>query len=109
MAADKVCGEMAKHSLPVTTKEEVENVATVSANGDTHIGGILSGIFDRLGPSGTITVQDGKALDTEVEYVEGIKWDRGYVSHYFVTDTKTSKAEFKNPLILLVDKKVSSI
>jgi len=62
-----------------------------------------------LGPGGTITVQDGKALETEVEYVEGIKWDRGYISHYFVTDTKTSKAEFKNPLILLADKKISNI
>lgn len=95
--------------MPVVGKDEIENVATISANGDKHIGGILSGIFEKLGPSGTITVQDGKALETEVEYVEGVKWDRGYISHYFVTDAKTSKAEFKNPLILLCDKKVSSI
>ena len=109
MAADAVVQEIAKHSLPVKGKDEIENVATISANGDKHIGGILAGIFEKLGPSGTITVQDGKALETEVEYVEGIKWDRGYISHYFVTDNKTSKAEFKNPLILLADKKISNI
>ena len=56
-----------------------------------------------------MTVQDGKTLETEVEYVEGIKWDRGYISPYFVTDTKTSKTEFKNPLILLSDKKISNV
>ena len=109
MAADKIVEEVAKVATPVKGKEEIENVATISANGDKHIGGILAGIFDKLGPSGTITVQDGKTLETEVEYVEGIKWDRGYISHYFVTDTKTSKAEFRNPLILLADKKISNI
>ena len=109
MAADKVVEQVSESAVPVVGKDEIENVATISANGDSHIGGILAGIFEKLGPSGTITVQDGKALETEVEYVEGIKWDRGYISHYFVTDTKTSKAEFKNPLILLVDKKVSNI
>ena len=84
-------------------------MATISANGDKHIGGILAGIFDKLGANGTITVQDGKTMETEVEYVEGIKWDRGYVSPYFVTDTKSQKAEFKNPLILLSDKKISNV
>jgi chaperonin GroEL len=69
----------------------------------------LAGIFDKLGANGTITVSDGKTLETEVEYVEGIKWDRGYTSPYFITDTKKSKCEFQKPLLLLVDKKVSSI
>jgi chaperonin GroEL len=81
-------------SVPVQGREEIENVATISANGDKRIGGILSGIFEKLGANGTITVQDGKTLETEVEYVEGIKWDRGYISPYFVTDTKSGKAEF---------------
>ena len=96
-------------STPVSTKEAIQNVATISANGDQKIGGILAGIFEKLGQNGTVTVQDGKTLDTEVEYVEGIKWDRGYISPYFVTDTKSSKCEFKNPLILLCDKKISSV
>ena len=84
-------------------------MATISANGDKHIGTLIAGIFDKLGANGTITVTDGKALETEVEYVEGLKWDRGYISHYFVTDPKTQKIEFENPLILLVDKKISSV
>lgn len=109
MASEKIVEELSKLSKPVHGKEEIENVATISANGDTLIGGILAGIFEKLGPSGTITVQDGKALSTEVEYVEGIKWDRGYISHYFVSDAKTSKTEFRNPLILLADKKISNI
>lgn len=65
---------------------EIENIATISANGDKIIGGLIAGIFDRLGVHGTITVSEGKSLDTEVEYVEGLKWDRGFISPYFVTD-----------------------
>ena len=96
-------------STPVKGMEQVTSVATISANGDTKIGNILGGIFAKLGSNGTITVADGKTLETEVEYVEGLKWDRGYVSPYFITDPKTSKVEFENPLILLIDKKVSSV
>lgn len=109
LGVDHVVAELAKMSVPVKGKAEIENVATISANGDKHIGGILAGIFDKLGAQGTITVQDGKTLETEVEYVEGIRWDRGYISPYFVTDTKSSKCDFKNPLILLSDKKISNV
>ena len=109
MAVESVNQELARMSKPIITKEEIQSVATISANGDSHIGGILAGIFDKLGANGTITVQDGKTLETEVEYVEGIRWDRGYISPYFVTETKSSKCEFKNPLILLADKKISSV
>jgi chaperonin GroEL len=84
-------------------------VATISANGDKKIGELIATIFDKLGANGTITVQDGKTLETEVEYVEGLKWDRGFISPYFVTDPKTQKVEFENALMLLVDKKISSV
>ena len=109
LAVDTVVEELQAMSTPVKTSQEIENVATISANGDKHIGGILSGIFEKLGHQPTITTQDGKTLETEVEYVEGIKWDRGYISPYFSTDTKTAKAEFKNPLILLADKKITNV
>jgi chaperonin GroEL len=109
MAVDAVVEELQALSTPVNTSEQIKNVATISANNDAHIGGLISGIFDKLGANGTITVQEGKSLETEVEYVEGLKWDRGYISPYFVTDPKTSKVEFQNAAVLLVDKKISSV
>lgn len=109
LGVETINSELKRLSRKVTSKEDILSVATISANGDTHIGGILASIFDKLGPQGTITVQDGKTLETEVEYVEGLKWDRGFISPYFVTDTKASKVEFRNCLVLLVDKKISNV
>ena len=109
LAVDTVVEGLKEQSIPIQSSEEIKNVATISANNDAHIGGLISGIFDKLGPNGTITVSEGKSLDTEVEYVEGLQWDRGYVSPYFVTDAKTSKVEFENAAVLLVDKKISSV
>ncbi len=94
MAVDKVIDGLKEQSIPIQSTDEIRNVATISANNDSHIGGLIAGIFDRLGANGTITVSEGKSLETEVEYVEGLKWDRGYISPYFVTDAKTSKVEF---------------
>jgi len=108
-AVDVVVEELRELSIPIKSVDEIKNVATISANNDHHIGGLIAGIFDRLGPNGTITVAEGKSLETEVEYVEGLKWDRGYISPYFVTNAKTQKIEFQNPAILLVDKKISNI
>lgn len=108
LAQAKVVEVLQEMSTPVKGKEEIENVATISANGDKNIGAILSGIFERLGADATITTQDGKTLETEVEYVEGLRWDRGYISPYFVTDTKALKTKFDKPLVLLVDKKISN-
>ena len=109
LAVDKVVEGLKELSVPIKGKDQIANVATISANGDKVIGDLIAGIFDKLGPNGTITVADGKTLETEVEYVEGLKWDRGYISPYFITDPKTSKVEFENALILLVDKKISSV
>jgi chaperonin GroEL len=108
-AVDVVVESLKEQAVPIKDKQQITNVATISANGDTNIGNILGGIFEKLGSNGTITVADGKTLETEVEYVEGLRWDRGYISPYFVTDPKTQKVEFENALLLLVDKKVSSV
>lgn len=86
MAVDKVVEGLREQSIPINNVDEIRNVATISANNDSHIGGLIAGIFERLGANGTITVSEGKSLETEVEYVEGLKWDRGYISPYFVTD-----------------------
>ena len=109
LAVDAVVVGLKEQAILIKGKKEIENVATISANGDTHIGGLIAGIFEKLGAHGTITVSEGKALETEVEYVEGLRWDRGYVSPYFVTNQKTSKVEFTNAAILLVDKKITSV
>merc|ERR1719238_1724610 len=108
-AVDQVVEGLKEQALPVQGRLEIENVATISANNDKHIGGLIGGIFDKLGPHGTITVSEGKSLETEVEYVEGLKWDRGYISPYFVTDPKNQKTVFENAAVLLMDKKVTSV
>jgi chaperonin GroEL len=109
MAVDQVVESLKKNSVPVKTHEDIQNVATISANGDKFIGGLIAGIFQKLGEQATITVQDGKTLTTEVEYVEGLRWDRGFTSPYFVTNAKAGKVEYDNPMILLVEKKITSL
>lgn len=108
LAVEEVVKSLKNNSTPITTKEDIESVATISANGDVHIGQLISSIFEKLGPNGTITVQDGKALETEVDYVEGLRWDRGFISPYFVTDQKNQKVEMQDAYILLVDKKIQN-
>lgn len=89
MAVNEVVVGLKEQSIPIKGKAEVLNVASISANNDVRIGGLIAGIFDRLGVHATVTVAEGKSLQTEVEYVEGLKWDRGFVSPYFVTDPKS--------------------
>ena len=109
MAVEKIEDFLKRTSVKLKTKEELANVATISANNDAVIGNLIASIMDKVGTDGTINVQDGKTLEHEVEYVEGLKFDRGYISPYFVTDHKTQKCEFENPLILVLDQKVSDI
>lgn len=96
-------------SRPITSKEEISQVGTISANSDVEIGGLISDAMERVGKEGVITVQDGKMLENELEVVEGMKFDRGFISPYFITDTKVQCVDFENPLILLVEKKVSNL
>lgn len=109
LAVDSVLETLESISKPITSKEEVSQVGTISANADVEIGNLISDAMERVGKEGVITVQDGKTLENELEVVEGMKFDRGFISPYFITDTKTQTVELENPLMLLVEKKVSSI
>ena len=109
MAVDQVTEELKKQSRTLNGKEDIRNVATISANGDKDIGKLISEVFEKIGPDGSVTVQDGKTLKTEVEYVEGLKFDRGYISPYFITDSKKQECSFDNPLLLLCTSKISTI
>ncbi|EOD10125.1 heat shock protein 60, partial [Emiliania huxleyi CCMP1516] len=109
LAVDAVLADLKARTKMISTKEEIKNVATISANSDHEIGEIIASAMERVGKEGVITVQDGKTLENELEVVEGMKFDRGYISPYFVTSPKNMKCEFENPLILLVEKKVSSL
>jgi chaperonin GroEL len=87
----------------------VNQVATISANGEKEIGDLISKAMEKVGKDGVITITDGKTLDNELEAVQGMKLSRGYISPYFVTDQKTQKCEMENPLILIHDKKISTM
>jgi chaperonin GroEL len=108
-AVDKVVAELKHQSRPISSKTETEQVATISANGDEAVGKLIATAIEKVGKEGVITVQDGKTLHDELEVVEGMKFDRGYISPYFVTNQKTQKVEFDKAHILLVDGKVSSL
>eukprot|EP00831_Metopus_contortus_P004579 TRINITY_DN1169_c0_g4_i5.p1 TRINITY_DN1169_c0_g4~~TRINITY_DN1169_c0_g4_i5.p1 ORF type:complete len:611 (-),score=137.96 TRINITY_DN1169_c0_g4_i5:4-1668(-) len=109
MAVDEVIEKLKQMSIPVKGKEEIQNVATISANGDDNIGRLIASIYEKSGKDATVTVTDGKTLHTEIETVEGLKFDRGYISPYFITDPKAGKCELENPYILIVDKKITNI
>jgi chaperonin GroEL len=106
-ACDIIEDYLSKKSQKISTKEDFSRVATISANNDVAIGELIATIMHKVGREGTINVQTGKILEHEVEYVEGIKFDRGFVSPYFVTDSKNQKCEYENPLILIVENKVN--
>ena len=88
LAVDTVVASLKKMSKNVTTPEEIAQVATISANGDTSVGNLISDAMKRVGKSGVITVKDGKTLQDELEVIEGLKFDRGYISPYFMNTQK---------------------
>lgn len=109
IAVEAVVNDLKKRSKPIKGKESIANVATISANGDKEIGNLIAELMEKVGENGTITVADGRTLHHEIEFVEGMKFDRGYISPYFVTNSKNQKVELDNPLILLSEKKITSI
>ena len=108
-AADSVVEELKKISKPVDSSKEVAQVATVSANWDAEIGNIIAEAMDKVGKDGTITVEEAKGIETTLDVVEGMQFDRGYISPYMVTDTDKMEAVLDDPYILITDKKISSI
>merc|ERR1719316_1066821 len=104
-----VLDELQKSAKPISSPEEIQQVATIASNGDITIGKMIAEAFEKVGKEGTITVSDGKTMEHELEVVEGMKIDRGYISPYFITDSKTQKCELADPLILIHDKKISSL
>ncbi len=101
--------ELRKISKPTTTNKEIAQVGAISANSDHEIGEIISEAMDKVGKEGVITVEDGKSLKNELEVVEGMQFDRGYLSPYFINQPEKQTAVLDNPLILLHDKKISNI
>jgi chaperonin GroEL len=105
---EAIVDELKKMSIPVAGKEQVAQVAAISAI-DEEIGNLIAGVMEKVGKDGVITVEEGKGLKYETEYVEGMKFDRGYISPYFITNAEQMRAELEDPYILLTDKKVSAI
>src|SRR5450759_261184 len=107
-AASKMVAEaIKKQSIEITTKDEISNVATISAQ-DRNIGSLIAEVMDKVGKDGVITVEESKGLEFETEYVEGMQFDRGYISSYFVTDNEHMEAVISEPYILIHDKKISA-
>ena len=108
-AVTAIVSELGSISKPCSTNREIAQVAALSANSDHSIGNIIAEAMERVGSRGVITVEDGKSLDNELEIVEGMQFDRGYLSPYFITNAEKQRSVLDNPYILLHDKKISSI
>ena len=108
-AVEAVIEELRKKAKKVSSDEEVSQVGTISANGDTDVGAMISDAMQKVGKEGVITVEEAKSLSTELEVVEGMQFDRGYLSPYFVTNAEKMFAEMEDPYILLHEKKVSGL
>lgn len=109
MGVEHVVETLKARAKMISTPEEIAQVGTISANGDEEIGNLIARAMERVGKEGVITVEDGKTLENELEVVEGMRFDRGYISPYFVTDPKTMKAELEEPYVLIFEKKISAL
>jgi chaperonin GroEL len=108
-AVHLIVEEIKKISKPIQSTREIEQVATISANGDQEIGAIIAKAMEKVGKDGTITVEEAKGFETTLDVVEGMNFDRGYASSYFVTNAETLIAEYENAYVLIFEKKISSM
>jgi len=108
-AVDDITDKLKKMSIPIKSKKEMAQVGAVASNNDQEIGDLLAEAMDKVGKDGVITVDEGKSLKTEVEWVEGMQFDRGYLSPYFVTDPTKMECVLDDPYILVMEKKISNV
>ena len=109
IAVEAVIEDLKKRSKKVSTSKEIAQVGTISANGEKEIGEMIAQAMSKVGNEGVITVEEAKSLTSELEVVEGMMFDRGYTSPYFVTNAEKMTAELENPYILIFEKKLSSL
>jgi chaperonin GroEL len=109
LAVETIVADLQKNSKNVTSNEEIAQVGTISANGDAEIGRFIADAMKRVGNEGVITVEEAKSLETELEVVEGMQFDRGYISPYFVTNADKMRVEMEDPYILIYEKKLSAL
>ncbi|KAK9931340.1 hypothetical protein M0R45_018616 [Rubus argutus] len=109
MAVDSVVTNLKSRARMISTSEEIAQVGTISANGEREIGELIAKAMEKVGKEGVITISDGKTLYNELEVVEGMKLDRGYISPHFITNQKNQKCELEDPLVLIHEKKISNI
>ncbi|HZD29968.1 MAG TPA: chaperonin GroEL [Xanthobacteraceae bacterium] len=109
LAVETIVADLKKNSKNVTSNEEIAQVGTISANGDVEIGRFIADAMKKVGNEGVITVEEAKSLETELEVVEGMQFDRGYISPYFVTNAEKMRVEMEDPYILIYEKKLSGL
>jgi chaperonin GroEL len=109
LAVSAIVEDLKKHSKAVTSNEEIAQVGTISANGDAEIGRFIADAMKKVGNEGVITVEEAKSLETELEVVEGMQFDRGYISPYFITNAEKMRVEMEDPYVLIYEKKLSAL
>ena len=107
--AEAVLGAIKANATPVTTRQQMAQIAAISANNDEEIGELIGEVMEKVGKDGVITVEESKGITTEVEYVEGMNFDRGYISPYFITNPERMECAIESPYILVTDKKLSAV
>lgn len=108
-AVDQIVKEIEKNAIPIKNNEEIRNIATVSASGNTEIGNMIAEAMEKVTRAGVITINEGKSIDTTIEVVEGMQFNRGYISSYFCTNAEKLLVEMQNPVVLILDRKISNI
>src|SRR5881296_1761018 len=109
LAVEAVVADLVKNSKKVTSNDEIAQVGTISSNGDVEIGKFLADAMKKVGNEGVITVEEAKSLETELEVVEGMQFDRGYISPYFVTNADKMRVEMDDPYVLIYEKRLSGL